>query len=70
MKKNLNYDLLLDDFADQLLNEVGRSDKIIENNKDNGFKHGLQIGMRDGMIKALVNLHMLENRKNKKYLKN
>lgn len=70
MKKNLDYDLLLDDFAEQLLNEVSRLDKIIEKNKDNDFKHGLQIGLRDGMMKALANLHMLENRKNKKYLKN
>lgn len=69
-KKKLDYETLLDDWAEQLLNEVGKYDKLIENSNENNFKHGLHIGMRDGIMKALVNLHMLEHRKNKKYIIN
>lgn len=68
MKNNLDYESLLNDWADQLLNEIKKLDVLIDNGKENNFKHGLNIGIRDGLMKSLVNLHMLENRKNKKYI--
>ena len=65
MSKNLNYELLLDDLMEELLNEIAQLDKKIMDSKTQDFQHGLHLGLRDGMIKTIVALHIKENRTNK-----
>ena len=62
----MDYETLLDDWVEDLLVEVRKLDEEIGKGKENSFRHGLNIGLRDGMMKAIVKLHIKEKRNNAK----
>jgi hypothetical protein len=63
----LDYDKLLDDWGDSLLAKADSYLKQADEHEAGSFKHGYYRGKHDGLMNALVDLHILEHRKNDKY---
>lgn len=64
----LDYDALLDDWAEILHKKADAAKEIEENAETGSFKHAHCIGYREGLFMALSQLSLLEKRKKKKYL--
>lgn len=66
-KSKLDYDRLLDDWAEMIFVEADRCKKISEEAEVGSYRYGYFDGVHKGYIDALAKLSLLENRKYKKY---
>ncbi|MGG0667785.1 hypothetical protein ABE073_04565 [Lederbergia citrisecunda] len=67
-KKNLDYDLLLDDWAEEIYALADKHEAKKDESKTGSFQHGYHKGMHDALIMSLVKVSFLENKRTKKYV--
>lgn len=67
-KSKLDYDKLLDDWADDLFTLAEHFEMKLDQCDAGSFKHGYYAGKQDGIIEAIASLAMLETRKRNKYI--
>ncbi|MEK4025407.1 hypothetical protein [Sporosarcina sp. FSL W7-1283] len=67
-KKKLDYDLLLDDWAEEIYQMADEHAIKRDVSETGSFKHGYHKGMHDALIMSLVKVTFLENRRTKKYV--
>lgn len=67
MSKQLDYERLLDDWADELFNKVQLYEEKRDKEEMGSYKYGYYQGKHDGVMEALTKLSMFEKRKGKKY---
>lgn len=66
-KHNLDYDKLLDDWAEGLFKQAEEFEEKRDQADVGSYSHGYYRGKHDATIAAITKLAMLEGRKNKKY---
>jgi hypothetical protein len=68
-KSKLDYDKLLDDWANYLFEEVEKFEKKRDQALTGSYAHGYFEGKHDGLLQALAKLSTLETRKARNYIK-
>ena len=68
-KTKLDYDKLLDDWAEDLFEEAEKYEKKRDQASTGSYAHGYFAGKHDGVIQAIAKLSTLETRKARKYIK-
>lgn len=65
---NINYDKLLDDWAEELFKQSDKLKNRIKNEELSQYKEAYLKGYSEGIISAIVTLDFYEKRKYKKYI--
>lgn len=68
-KSKIDYDRLLDDWAEILHKEADKAKKVSDESEMGSYRYGYFNGLSKGYFDAIARLSLLENRKVKNYLK-
>lgn len=68
-KTEIDYDRLLDDWADIIYVEADRHKKTSEEFETGSYRRGYYAGLHAAYIDSLARISLLENRKAKRYMK-
>lgn len=66
-KKNLDYEKLLDDWAEELFEMSRQHEKLRDMSEIGSVDYGYHAGMSNAYVTAVTKLTFLEKRKSKKY---